>query len=105
MSFWEKAYGELTGGAEKILQAYTEVEKAKASSYQAAQSEQVAARYTPEVEYQNRGEPVSVKVATPERDLVGDTPKNAAVIDKKWLYIGGGALILVAVVGLALSRR
>ena len=37
----KKHTGELQGRGRKILQAYTEVEKAKASSYQAAQSEQV----------------------------------------------------------------
>lgn len=105
MAFWEKFYTEAKGGADKILEAYTDIEKAKVSSFQAAQAEQVAARYTPEVEYQNQGEPMSVKVAVPKGDMVGETPKNAAVIDKKWLFIGGGSLILVAVLGLALSRR
>jgi len=105
MAFWDDLYSEAKGGMGTILDTYKEIEKAKSGSFQNARAEQTAARYAPEVEYQNRGEPVSAKPAAPERQLVGETPANAAVVDRKWLYIGGGAVILVAVVALAMARR
>lgn len=105
MSWWDKAYKEISGGADKVLNAYTEIEKAKASSFQSARAEQMASRNTPQVDSQNRGEPISVKPATPERQLVGDAPKDSAVVDKKMLYIGGGVAALLLLVGVIVIAK
>ncbi|MAS26275.1 MAG: hypothetical protein CMI08_07495 [Oceanospirillaceae bacterium] len=105
MSWWDKAYREVGGAADRILEAYTDAEVAKASSFVNAHAEQVAARHVSEVEYQNQGDPISVKPATQRRELVGETPKDSAVIDKKMLYIGGGALVLIALVGIAMASK
>lgn len=104
MSWWDKVYNEASGAADKILGAYTEIEKAKAGSFQNARAEQTAARYVPHVDSQNRGEPVSVKPQTTERPLVGDNPQPSGM-DKKWLYIGGGVGALLLVVGLVVIAK
>lgn len=97
MSWWDKVYEEAKGGADRVLEAYTEVEKAKASSHRNAEAEQVAARHTPQVEYQNTGDPVSVKIPKAQKKLVGDGGKveSKTAIDQK-LVLAGIGLVVVA---------
>ncbi len=101
-SVWKDLKTNATEGMNGVIGAYaTGVE-----NWAQAQAEQIGARFTPTVDYQNKGDPVSVKVQEPARELVGDKEAQAAKSDdKKMLYVAGGALVLVAVVGLVIASR
>lgn len=108
MSIWDEittaaedySLNDAKNGVSDLFKAYTGAEAIKNSSHETARAEQAAALYVPEVESQSGGDPVSIAFVKPQRDLVGDVPKDDAVIDKKWLYIGGGILALVLVGGI-----
>lgn len=97
---WSQMKDDTISGMNGVVGAYTQ----GIGSFAQAKAEQVAARFAPEVDFQNRGAPVSVKPQTEKREFVGDKPVESAT-DKKWLMLGGGALVLVAVVGLTLAAR
>jgi hypothetical protein len=113
MSIWDDlkskadtfSLDDLSSGAGTVFNAYTASEDRRVSSHQAARADQAAARYAPEVESQSGGEPMSVAFKQPERDLVGDTPKDSAVVDKKWLYIGGGVAALLLITGILVAVK
>jgi hypothetical protein len=113
MSIWDEittkaenfSLSDLQSGAGSLLSAYNQSEKIRNSSHVNARADQAAARYVPEVESQGNGEPVSVTFKQPERDLVGEVPKDSAVIDKKMIYIGGGLIALLLVGGLIVAAK
>ena len=102
-SVWQDMKDSAATGMNAVVGAYAQ----GVENWAQAQAEQVGARFAPQVDYQNKGEPVSVKIATPQKELVGDSEAAAAVNkDKKLVWIAGGALVLVAVIGFAaLGRR
>lgn len=96
---------DVKNGAGSLFNAYQQNEQSRSSSHQAARADQAAARYVPEVESQSQGNPASVSFQQPERDLVGDTPKDSAVVDKKWFYVGGGVAALLLIGGFLLAVK
>lgn len=92
-------------GAGALFEAYTKVEAARAQGHENAKADQAAARYVPEVESQSVGDPVSIRPQTQERELVGEAPKGAAVIDKKIVYAGGALLAILLVGGLIMAVK
>lgn len=110
MSWWDDQVSAVkdaaTGiGVKDIMSAYTDRERSKRGSWQASAAQQASARQTPEVESQNFGDPQSIKPTVPQKNLVGDMPKDAAVVDKKMIYIGGGLVAVVVVVGLIAALK
>jgi hypothetical protein len=96
---------DLKSGAGSLLSAYNQAEKNRNSSHVNARADQAAARYVPEVESQGKGEPVSIAFKQPERELVGEIPKDSAVVDKKLVYIGGGLVALLLIGGLIVAVK
>jgi hypothetical protein len=113
MNLWEEisdkaenfSLSDLKSGAGSLLNAYNQSERVRNSSHVNARADQAAARYVPEVESQGNGEPVSVAFKQPERDLVGEIPKDSAVVDKKMVYIGGGLIALLLIGGFIVAIK
>lgn len=113
MSLWDEiadkaenfSLNDLQSGAASLLNIYNESERVRNSSHVNARADQAAARYVPEVESQGRGEPVSVVFKQPERDLVGEIPKDSAVVDKKLVYIGGALIAIALMAGFIVAVK
>jgi hypothetical protein len=113
MSIWDEitskaesfSLSDLQSGAGSLLKVYNQSEKTRNSSHVNARAAQAAARYVPELESQGNGAPVSVEFKQPERDLVGEVPKDSAVIDKNLVYFGGGLIALLLVGGFIIAIK
>jgi hypothetical protein len=113
MSIWDEitsaadnySLNDAKNGVGALFDAYTQVEKTRATGHENAKADQAAARYVPEIESQSVGDPVSLKPQTQQRELVGEVPKDAAVIDKKIVYAGGALLALLLVGGLIMAVK
>lgn len=113
MSIWDEivskadnfSLSDAKNGASALFDAYTQSEQSRATGHENARADQANARYTPEVESQNQGEPVSVRVQQPQTQLVGEAPKDAAMVDKKIIYAGGVLVALLLIGGMVMLAK
>ena len=94
---------DIKNGGAALMNAYTQHEQSRSSSFQAAQADQAAARHAPEFESQNQGDPVSPRFAQPEKQLVGEESEKPG-IDKKWLIAGGVGVVGLVVLVVMLKK-
>ncbi|MDX1473493.1 MAG: hypothetical protein R3309_04940 [Reinekea sp.] len=92
------SFEKVAGGIADLINASANYEAAKNGSFTSGGNAQLATTYAPEVDAQNKGAPNSYGVQSQQKTLVGDESKTAVPIDRKWLMIGGGLIVVAAVV-------
>lgn len=95
----------LTDNVVALMNGYAAIEAAKNSSFSTGGSVSAASAQTPMVDYQNKGEPTSPQIVNKTyQPLAGDEHKGTVAMNKKNLLIGGGVLLTLAVVFVALDK-
>lgn len=89
-------FKDVTGGISDLINAGANYEAAKNGSFESGGATQLQTTYASEVDAQNKGAPVSYNVQAEQRPLVGDESKTAVAVDRKWLMVGGGVLVAIA---------
>lgn len=108
MSFWDRvkknlseqgtklvdnaAEGAVDAGIKTVMGMFTEKERQAHQGFDKSKTQQIAGRHTKQVEYQNQGEPVSVKSTPEKRQLVGDKSEDEKR-DNKLMYVGAGVAV------------
>lgn len=91
-------FKDVTGGISDLIEAGAKFEAAKNGTFSNGGNTQMQTTYAPEYDAQNRGAPNSYNVQLQQRPLVGDEAKTAVHVDKKLLMIGGGVMLVAALV-------